>query len=72
MLDTYVEEKRVRVRQMWLRAGSERMKRTFTVREILSEVSTASDGVLSRERNGFYRYRYAILGLLSRWLSSSL
>ena len=61
MLDTYVEEKRVRVRQMWLRAGSERMKRTFTVREILSEVSTASDGVLSGERSGFYRYRYAII-----------
>ena len=44
MLHTYVEERRVRVRQVWPRAGSERMKRTFTVREILSEVSTAADG----------------------------
>ena len=57
---------------MWLRAGSERMKRTFTLREILSEVSIASDGALSRERSGFYRYRYAILGLLNRRLSSYL
>jgi hypothetical protein len=64
MLHTYVEEKRVRVRQMWPRAGSERMKRTFIVREILSEVSTASDGVLSRESSGFYRYRYATLGFV--------
>jgi hypothetical protein len=30
----------------------------------LSEVSTASDGVLSRERSGFYRYRYATLGFV--------
>ena len=64
MLHTYVEERRVRVRQVWPRAGSERMKRTFTVREILSEVSTAADGALSRERSGFYRYRYATLGLV--------
>jgi hypothetical protein len=71
MLDTYVEGKRVRVGQMWLRAVSERMKRSFTVGYILSEVSTASDGALSRERSGFYRYRYAILGLLNRWLLSS-
>jgi hypothetical protein len=65
MLHTYVEEKRVRVRQMWLRASSERMKRTFTVREILSEVSTAVPprAGLSRECSGFYRYRYATLGL---------
>ena len=33
------------------------------VREDLSEASTASDAVLSRERSGFYRYRYAKLGL---------
>ena len=63
MLHTYVEERRIRVRQVWPRAGSERMKRTFPVREILSEVSTATDGALSRERSGFYRYRYARLGL---------
>ena len=71
MLDTYVEGKRVRVRQMWLRAGSERIKRSFTLGDILSEVSTASDDALSRERSGFYRYRYAILGLLNRRLLSS-
>ena len=35
----------------------------FTVREVLSEASTAADGVLSRERSGFYRCRYATLGL---------
>ena len=34
-----------------------------TVREVLSEASTAADGVLSRERSGFYRCRYATLGL---------
>ncbi len=35
----------------------------LTVREVLSEASTAADGVLSRERSGFYRCRYATLGL---------
>jgi hypothetical protein len=35
----------------------------FTVREILSEASTAADGALSRERSGFCRRRYATLGL---------
>ncbi len=35
----------------------------FTVREVLSEVSTAADAVLSRERSVFYRCRYATLGL---------
>jgi hypothetical protein len=34
----------------------------FTVREVLSEASTAADGALSRERSGFYRCRYATLG----------
>jgi len=34
----------------------------LTVREVLSEASTAADGVLSRERSGFYRCRYATLG----------
>jgi len=28
MLHTYVEEKRARVRQMWLRTGSDRSRRT--------------------------------------------
>jgi len=62
MLHTYVEEKRARVRQMWLRTGSDRSRSTLTVREVLSEASTAADGVLSYERSGFYRCRYAILG----------
>ena len=35
----------------------------LTVREVLSEASAAADGVLSRERSGFYRCRYATLGL---------
>ena len=35
----------------------------LTVREVLSEVSTASDGVLSRERSGFCRFGFATLGL---------
>jgi hypothetical protein len=34
----------------------------LTVREVLSEASTAADGVLSRERSGFYRSRHATLG----------
>jgi len=34
----------------------------FTVREVLSEASTAADGALSRERSGFCRCRYATLG----------
>jgi hypothetical protein len=33
----------------------------FTVREVLSEASTAADGPLSRERSGFCRCRYAML-----------
>ena len=35
----------------------------LTVREILSELSTLVDGALSRERNDFYRFGYATLGL---------
>jgi hypothetical protein len=35
----------------------------ITVREDLSESSTAADGVLSRERSGFYLCWYATLGL---------
>ena len=34
----------------------------LTVREILSEASTLTDGVLSREWSDFYRFGYAILG----------
>ena len=35
----------------------------LTVREVLSEASTAADCSLSRERSGFYRCRHATLGL---------
>jgi hypothetical protein len=35
----------------------------LTVRQVLSEASTAADGALSRERSGFYRCRYTTLGL---------
>ena len=34
----------------------------FTVREVLSEASTAADGVLSREFSGFGRHRFVTLG----------
>ena len=35
----------------------------LTVRDVLSEASTAADGVVSRERSGFDRCRFATLGL---------
>jgi hypothetical protein len=38
----------------------------LTVREVLSEVSTASDGVLSSERSGFCRSGFATLGFNQR------
>jgi len=63
MLQTYSVGERVRVCQMLPRAGSERMKRTCPVRDILSEVSKVPDGALSRERSGFYRCGFATLGL---------
>ena len=34
----------------------------LTVRQVLSEASTAAEGVLSREPSNFYRCRYAALG----------
>jgi len=34
----------------------------YTVRAVLSEASTASDGVLSRERRDFFRFGYGTLG----------
>ena len=37
----------------------------LTVREVLSGTSTAADGALSSERSGYYRCRYATLGLTS-------
>ena len=39
----------------------------LTVREVLSEASMAADGVLSRERSGFHRCRYAKFGFLLIW-----
>ncbi len=62
-LHTHAEEKRVRVRQMWARAGWDRTEQYLTVREILSEASRLADGALSRERSDFYRFGYATLGL---------
>ncbi len=63
MLQTHSEKKRVRVRQMRSARRLGQDEQYLIVREILSEVSTASDGALSRERSGFYRYRCATLGL---------
>ena len=60
----------VRLRRTAHRLGQ--VEAYLTVREVLSEVSTASDVVLSRERSGFYRCRYATLGLTLVGLSSSL
>ncbi len=63
-LQTCAEEKRVRARQMCLRAA--RLRRTeayLTVREVLAEASTGADGVLWREFSGFDRFRSATLGL---------
>jgi len=44
----------------------------LTVREILSEASTLTDGTLSRERSDFYRFGYATIGLYSITKASSL
>ena len=61
MLHTHAEEKRVRVSQMWAsRLGQD--EQYLTVREILSEASTAADGALSRERSDFCRFGYTTLG----------
>jgi hypothetical protein len=64
-LQTYSEEKRARVRQMWLRTGSVRTKRTSPVREILAEASTAvpPKAGLWREPRDFCRCGFATLGL---------
>jgi hypothetical protein len=63
MLHTNIEEKRARVCQMGLRTGWVRTKRTSPYVEILAKASTAADGMLWRERSGFYRCRDATLGL---------
>ena len=41
----------------------------LTVREALSEASTAADGVLSRERSGFGRSGFATLGFTWKQLA---
>jgi hypothetical protein len=45
----------------------EQVEAYLTVGEVLSEASTAADGVLSRERSGFHRCRYAKFGFLLIW-----
>jgi len=60
-----VRGKRARARQMRLRTVSVRTKRTSQYVEILTEASTAADGVLWRERSDFYRFGYATLGFTS-------
>jgi len=52
--------------------GSDRSRRTLTVRGALSEASTAADGVLSRERSGFSRSGFATLGFTSKQLDQTL
>ena len=42
----------------------------LTVRRVLSEASTASDGVLSRERSDFYRFGHVTLGFILRVAAS--
>jgi hypothetical protein len=66
MLHTYVEEKRARVRQMRSTRRLGQDEQYLTVREILSEASTAvpPKAGLSRERSGYYRYRCATLGFI--------
>ena len=62
-LQTYAEEKRARVLQMWLRTVLVRTKRTSPYGEILAEASTAADGVLWREPGDFCRCGSVTLGL---------
>ena len=62
-LQTYAEEKRARVLQMWLRTVLVRTKRTSPYGEILAEASTAADGVLWREPGDFCRCGSETLGL---------
>jgi hypothetical protein len=63
MLQTYAEEKRARVLQMWLRTVLVRTKRTSPYVEILAEASTGADGVLWREPSVVCRCGFAMLGL---------
>ena len=71
MLHTYVDAQRRRLRRVGKTRKSAsdvaahrlgQVEAYLIVREVLSEASTAADGVLSRERSGFYRCRYATLG----------
>ncbi len=57
--------RRGKTRQSALNVGARRLgqvEQYLTVREILSESSTLTDGALSRERSDFYRFGYATLG----------
>ncbi len=57
--------RRGKTRLSALNVGARRLgqaEQYLTVREILSEASTLSDGALSRERSDFYRFGYATLG----------
>ncbi len=59
--------RRGKTRQSLPDVGARRLgqdEQYLTVREILSESSTLADGALSRERSDFYRFGYAILGLI--------
>ena len=68
MLYICVKKKRARVHLMWLRYRLGQVEAYLTVREVLSEVSTAADCVVPCVRSGFYQCRYATLGLTLNWL----
>ena len=54
MLQTYTEEKCARVRPP--------TAEYLTIRDVLSEASTAADAMLWRERSDFVRFGFAALG----------
>ncbi len=59
--------RRGKTRQSAPNVGARRLgqdEQYLTVREILSEASTLSDGALSGERSDFYRFGYATLGFI--------
>jgi hypothetical protein len=59
--------RRGKTRQSLPDVGARRLgqdEQYLTVGEILSESSTLADGALSRERSDFFRFGYAILGLI--------
>jgi hypothetical protein len=65
----FLYPRRGKTRQSAPNVGARRLgqdEQYLTVREILSEASTLTDGALSRERNDFYRFGYATLGYTLR------